>query len=70
MTAKQFYNFHRSQFGTWEHGEIKKAWIDENVRHKVKVFLCNMYKAQYTKRNIYIEIVDIKAQNELSYIHI
>lgn len=30
MTAKQFYNFHRSQFDTWEHGEIKKAWIDEN----------------------------------------
>ena len=30
MTAKQFYNFHRSQFDTWEHGEIKKTWIDEN----------------------------------------
>lgn len=31
MTAKQFfYSFHRSQFDTWEHGEIKKTWIDEN----------------------------------------
>lgn len=30
MTATQFYNFHRSRFDTWEHGKIKKAWIDEN----------------------------------------
>lgn len=30
MTATQFYNFHRSLFDTWEHGEIKKTWIDEN----------------------------------------
>lgn len=28
MTAKQFYNFHRSQFGIWEHGEIKEVWTD------------------------------------------
>lgn len=30
MTAKQFYNFHRSQTSNWEHGEIQKTWIDEN----------------------------------------
>lgn len=28
MTAKQFYNFHRSQFDGWEHGEIKEVWTD------------------------------------------
>lgn len=39
MTAKQFYNFHRSQFDTWEHGEIKKTWIDENGN------ICIMYQS-------------------------
>lgn len=39
MTAKQFYNFHRSQFDTWEHGEIKKTWIDENGN------VCIMYQS-------------------------
>ena len=29
MTAKQFYNFHRSQTSNWEHGKIEKTWIDE-----------------------------------------
>lgn len=28
MTAKQFYNFHRSRFDSWEHGKIKEIWTD------------------------------------------
>lgn len=39
MTTKQFYNFHRSLFDTWEHGEIKKTWIDENGN------VCIMYQS-------------------------
>ena len=39
MTAKQFYNFHRSQFDIWEHGEIAKTWIDENGN------VCIMYQS-------------------------
>lgn len=28
IAAKDFYNFHRSQFDRWEYGEIKKVWTD------------------------------------------
>lgn len=30
MAAEELYNFHRSQTSNWEHGKIKKTWIDEN----------------------------------------
>lgn len=39
MTAKDFYNFHRSLFDRWEHENIKKTWTDADGN------ICIMYQS-------------------------
>lgn len=30
MTARDFFNYHKTLFSNWEHGDIKEVWQDNS----------------------------------------
>lgn len=52
MTAKQFYNFHRSLFENWEYGEIEETWKDADGNICIKYTSGNWWHYSVNEQGI------------------